>query len=184
MASGDDKAEILANPCDVSWGATAIGSAHPHTGGTGLGLTLGAELIPNLHLLDVPTEERGQRYDTLYMGASPILRITFRQWDDTVLQRAFPGGLSAAGSSERVVKIPGTLKPGTRLTSLAGILILTPTDTTVQKALIAYSAVGVAAGSFWFANGEDLALEVSFLLLRDAANRVVEVSRLNNLTAI
>lgn len=184
MASGDDKAEILANPCNVSWGATAIGSAHPHTGGTGLGLTLGAELSANIHLIDVPTEERGPRYDGLYLGASPVLRIIFRQWDATVLQRAFPGGLTAAGSSERVVKIPGTLKPGTRLSSLAGILILTPTDTTVQKAMIAYSAVGISAAPLSFSNGQNLALEVSFLLLRDAANRGVEVSKLNNLTVI
>lgn len=140
-----DASEILHQPGELIWAATDVSIASP-MGGTSLGYTDdGVRLRDRQGRVVLKGEESGERIlDVVYTDTEVILAVTLLQWNDTNLARAFPGGLTATGatSGEKVIQYPGTLVPGTKLSSgSGGVLVFAPLDLTNNKLLLARKAI-------------------------------------------
>lgn len=131
----DSPSDILTQPGRLIWAPTNLALANPY-GGTALGFTEeGVRLRIDASTIVVTGEELGpEPLRVLWGGAAPKLFVEFLQWDTNTIQRAFPGGLSAAGTSARIITLPGTLLPGQAIPTAT--LLFVPDDTTNNKAVL------------------------------------------------
>ena len=142
-----DVGEFLSQPGFCVWNPTDLSAAFPH-GGTDLGATeTGVRLRANQGRVVLKAEESGSRIlDVVYTETELWLLVTLHQWNTANVQRAFPGGLSAAGSSgAQVVQFPGTELAGRRQSANAGVLVFSPLDLTNNRVLLARRAVPMLA---------------------------------------
>ncbi len=133
-------ANILTQPGFLYWQPTNL-TAAPF-GGTSLGFTEeGIRIRPNIGAREVKGEETGdETLETIFLGADVKLFVTLKETSDIVLQRAFPGGLTDAGGSNRFIQFPGTLLPGSRFGDEAGRLLFHPLDSTNNKVALFHKA--------------------------------------------
>lgn len=130
----------------VVWGPTALSGSSPYyTGGTVLGYTeSGVEVGIKQEWVEVRGEESGaELLDLRYAGTDVSCAMTLKQWDDAALAIAFPGGLTATGStsSTKNVVLPGTLTLGSPGRDNAGVLLCVPVDITNGKILLMRKAI-------------------------------------------
>jgi len=143
--SDDDATLILRQPGRLVVSPTNLATAFPH-GGTSLGFTEdGIILRPNIGLFPLRARDFGsETYEWLYTGCSIEAECELPQWDNDSLQRAFPGGLTAAGatSANRVIQYPGTLAQGSLIGEAAAVsLLFSPEDLTEDKVVLARRAL-------------------------------------------
>lgn len=131
----DSPADILTQPGRLIWAPTDLSIANPY-GGTALGFSEeGVRLRLDASTIIVTSEELGpEPVRVIWGGAAPKIFVEFLQWDANTVQRMFPGGLSAAGTTARIVTLPGTLVPGQAIPTAA--LLFVPDDTTNGKAVL------------------------------------------------
>lgn len=144
-----DISQFLSQPGFLAFNCTDLSAAYPH-GGTDLGGTeTGVRLRANIGRAILKAEESGSRIlDVVYTETELWLSSTLHQWNDDNLALAFPGGLTAAGSSgDSVVTFPGTELAGSRQSANAGVLVFSPLDLTNNKVLLARRAVPMLAES-------------------------------------
>lgn len=129
--------EVIVSPTTLTGGS-------PY-GGTVIGYTeSGVELILDEEWIEVRGEESGKKLlDLRYAGTDGSMAFTLKQWDDNTIVRAFPGGLTATGStsSTKNVLIPGTLTLGSSGRDNAILMGIFPLDTTNGKVILARQAI-------------------------------------------
>lgn len=166
---GDPNA-LLVQPGFLAWGATDLALPFPH-GGVDLGFTDdGLRVVPKLGRLILKGEESGMRIlQVRYLDVEATLFATLLQWNDDTVARAFPGGLTAVGTSSgtRVVQLPGTLLPGAR--PPAAVLVFSPLDTATNKVVLVRRAVPMLteAATINFKLKDQTKLEVVFYCEED-----------------
>ena len=144
--------DILYQPSHVIWAPTSFTPGTPVAyGGTNLGYVSGVALTLDEEWVPVPGEESGKSLlDLRYAGTAAAIAFTGRQWDAAMLQRAFPGGLTAAGATtgDRMIQFPGTLALGASARDNAAILMIAPIDTLGGRYIVArIAAARLAPGT-------------------------------------
>lgn len=135
-----DLARALRQPGELVVDPTNLSTAFPY-GGTRLGYTEdGMRLRPQFKVEPISGEPGEDAYQYLYLGGSMRISGTLLQWDDDTVQRAFPGGLTTAGTYERVIQYPGTLAPGAKMSDVAVKFLWVPNDRTHGKLVLARKA--------------------------------------------
>lgn len=149
VSTGDaspSPAEILHVPGLLYWNPTSLTA--PINYGTLLGFTLGGvTLTPNVRHFDVRTEETGDTlYARYYAGQTARVSCVCRSWNGGMLAACFPG--QGATTS---VSVPGSLLPGSSLSTYAKPLLFLPVLATDPCLLVkkAWPSPGAAARMLW-----------------------------------
>ncbi len=158
------------SPGALYWNPTDVSSPSTNYGGTHLGLL--PDKVRVLHRLQIKelgsTEDGGpQPYEAKALGHLARVRATFIEWDDQVLDCAFPGMTMDDGSGGKFIAIPG-VNPGARLSQYAGRLLFVP-DNAGHLSFLGRAAVGYMIDEGEVALGKETkrTLEVGFILLPD-----------------
>lgn len=119
--------EITRNAGFLYWGPTSLLTEAGY--GTLLGYVDSLVFKPNLILAEVADEETGANLDKmLVLGSKPNITVGLKNYNATVLARAFPGFSSATHKS---VSWPGSILPGLSVyTTHQGTLLYVPDNTT------------------------------------------------------
>lgn len=131
--AAEDPAKIFRQPGRLVKDPTSLSGSFPY-GGTALGYTRDGfrlHAVPG-EMAVLRARDRKRGFDYLYTGDGEIaLKVDFIQVDDDVLGLAYPGGLTAAGSSTgaKIVTLPGTLKPGAFGSEFASKFLFVPDNT-------------------------------------------------------
>ena len=129
---GGNPGALIANPTSLTapYGGTHLGRLHQD----------GVSFVPDFVISGLTFRKQSPYpYDYWFSGIREVFVICrFEEWDDDVLQVAFPGGMTTAGASERKVTLPGTLAPGPMSAETATIYFAP--DLATQKAFIVRKA--------------------------------------------
>lgn len=140
-------------------------------GGTSLGTMLGVALELVGVVEDIRAEEYGgEVWDQIYLREEWLCVALLANWDSAALSNWYPN------ISSGDVTYPGTHTYGNLRSDDAVTLLLTPADATQHGGFTVYNAVPQLARTRIPLNAaEPLIMEVSWLGVRDASNRVVVV---------
>jgi len=173
---------VLRAPGRLSINPNDLSAAYPH-GGTALGVVASAFANPNFTTEPVFAEEFAEAVDVVYLGQSWVFGARLRNVQDgDVLGTMFPN-TSAGGSGTKIIDHPGTVGPGTLLSSRSVILLFTPRDVT-SDALLIYRALPLveATARLAFSALEELAFPVIFRAIRNTSGKSIALGKLGDLT--
>lgn len=135
----------------------------------------------------VCSEEAGRRpYNDLFVGFGDInILAELREWDNDTLQVAFPSMTTAGASTQRKVQFPGSISPGTLLSTEAILLLYVPYNTDDHKAVILRQAHPFLAAGFSLRNLEETVFPVLFRVRESsygtAAETQIVIGKLSDL---
>ena len=164
-----DGDEILSQPGWLWWNPSALNLEA--NWGTRLGFAKnGIEFVPQIQFLTAPGEEYGNEpVITCYAGAYGQIRTEIKNWNTTVLERAFPGLISS-----NALQFPGTLYAGARLdtSTYAKPLLFMPEDDGVVNQVVLFQMARPGldeTGKIAFSMQEDSAFSLTFDAIRKGA---------------
>jgi hypothetical protein len=163
--------KVLTQPGQLVVNPTSLAGSFPY-GGSALGYTQdGFRVTPNHQFQGISGEPGTDNTEYIYIGSDVRAVSILRQWDDDTVQEAFPGGLTTASTFNRRVQYPGTLVPGTKLSSLAVILLFVPDDDKFNRGIIFRKAGGVLANAaeINMSGQNETVLETTWLMMCDTA---------------
>lgn len=119
---------VFLGSCRVSYGASNLTGAYPHTGGTALGVTSRVEIRGNFDTFRVVREEDGSTQAVYTLGGDIVVGFYLDEWDNTSRAQLFPRTRTDVNSDE-IVQFPPAV---TGLTALSP-LVFTPRRTTDEN---------------------------------------------------
>lgn len=172
-ASVADLDAVLRQPGRWVAAPSNLSAAFPY-GGTYLGACGNGCIID----LDDPvfplvcSEEAGRRpYNDLFVGFGDIEAIVeIRECDNDTLQVAFPSMTTAGASTQRKIQFPGSISPGTLLSTEAMTMLYVPFNTTEHKAALFRQVHPFVVESLSLRNQAETLLTVAFRVREKTAH--------------
>ncbi len=172
----------------LAWNPTDLTTAFPH-GGTELGVVRDLVFRFGLQTEEIRAEEWGNvPTEYVHVGSSAFLAAILREFDNDALGAIFPDTPAGATTGDQIlrgaVSGSGVTLGGVLLSTLSGVLVVSPDSPQTQEFLLLYNAVPMPeeTSELQISAGTEVGMAVVFRAIPDATHRQWNVGKRRDLS--
>ena len=172
----------------LTWNPTDLTTVFPH-GGTELGLVRDLVFRFGIATEEIRAEEWGNvPTEYVYSGTSGFLVAILREFDNDAVGVIFPDTPAGAATGDQILRGAasgsGVALGGTLLSTLSGVLVVSPDSPETQEFLVLYNAIPMVeeASKLQISAGQEMGIAVVFRATPDATHRMWNIGKRRDLS--
>ena len=172
----------------LTWNPTDLTTAFPH-GGTELGVVRDLVFRFGIQTEEIRAEEWGNvPTEYVYVGSSAFMAAILREFDNDALDTIFLDTPAGATTGDQILRgaVAGAGVPegGTLLSTISGVLVVSPDSPQVQEFLVLYNAFPMPeeTAELQFSAGAEVGMAVVFRACPDATFRQWNIGKRRDLS--
>ncbi len=171
----------------IAWNPTDLTADFPH-GGAELGVVRDLIFRFGIATEEIRAEEWGNvATEYVYAGSSGFLAAILREFDNDAISAIFPDTPAGSASSDETIRgaVDGSVTlGGTLLSTLSGVLVVSPEAPERQEFLVLYNAIPMPAeaSELQISAGDEVGLAVVFRAVPDATHRMWQIGKRRDLS--
>lgn len=172
----------------LTWNPTDLTTAFPH-GGTELGLVRDLIFRFGIETEEIRAEEWGNvPTEYVYKGSSAFLTAILREFDNDAIGVIFPDTPTGSVTGDQIIR--GAVSTadvtigGTLLSTLSGVLVVSPDSPESQEFLVLYNALPLVeeTSQLQISAGDEMGIAVVFRAIPDASHRMWNIGKRRDLS--